>query len=129
MELTFSSPKLGEIPLFGDPAAVELVEHVVMETSPTGPTPVRLNQYQVYLHCAGLLSTRPGVSRLQVGFIGTQDGANFCPILAFYECSGPQQEWIVSEAKRLHGRAAAAPPADIPPPEPGEPLTIDVEDE
>lgn len=70
-------------------------------------------QYRVFAQHANIATPE---HQLHVGFIGTQPGANFCPILAFYEFAYPQQQHIVEEAKRLHGNASPTPHVEVPPP-------------
>lgn len=100
---------------FHDSMAVELEPHVDMADSPTGPAPVEHNQYRVLVRSAAL-TDRPN-NRLQVGWIGKQAGANFCPISAFYKFHFPQQQWIAAQARKLHGSAASGDHVDVPPPD------------
>jgi hypothetical protein len=102
-----------------DPLEIRLVPHVATEikNSPTGPVEVEVefDQYLVYVHSVGL-AHRNKDQKLQVGIMSKRPGANFCPIIAFYEFHYPQQQFIVAEAKRLHGQATPAPHVEVPPP-------------
>jgi hypothetical protein len=110
---------------------VRLEPHRVTEVmdSPTGPVEVttEFDQYFVFVCGDALRAKGLASGRMQVGWIGKQPGANFCPILAFYKFHYPQQQWIADEAKRLHGAASPLPHVEIPPPEPDEPEELEDE--
>ena len=57
---------------------------------------------------------RIAAGSLMVGTIGRQDGANFCANSSFGLFAASQQEQIVSEVKRLHGKACPDPPVELP---------------
>ena len=100
-----------------DPITVSLVPHVGWDDSATIPGPVEHNQFLVYVHSEGLAHRNPD-KKLQVGIIGKQAGANFCPTNEFYGFTYPYQQQIAEEAKRLHGHASTKPHTDVPPPIP-----------
>lgn len=97
-----------------DPISVELVPHQDWDDKATIPGYVDHNQYRVYVHSEGL-AYRNKEKKLQVGWIGKQDGANFCPTNEFNGFVYPQQLWIAEEAKRQHGRASTARHDNLPP--------------
>lgn len=72
-------------------------------------------QYRVFVHGDRIAQFNAGQRYLCVGYIGTHAGANFCPIATFYRFVLGQRDWIVSEAKRLHGAASPEPITDVPP--------------
>lgn len=94
---------------------VKLVPYVgQMEVdTPAGPMmqDVEHDQFRVYVH-----NQRLPQGKIQVGLIGKHAGANFCPILSFYQFTYPLQQRFAAEAKRLHGNAATTPHVDVPPP-------------
>lgn len=50
---------------------------------------------------------------LHVGFIGRQPEANFCENPSYRLFSAEQRDFILSEVRRLHGDASAAPPVEL----------------
>ena len=102
------------MPLISDPMTVELVPHLGWDDKATIPGWVEHNQYLVYVHSEGL-AYRNAAKKLQVGIIGKQAGANFCPTNEFNSFTYPHQQWIAAEAKRLHGNASDKPHENLPP--------------
>lgn len=63
------------------------------------------------------LKKRNTEGKIHIGWIGTQEGANFMPTSEFYEVLGAaNQEQVVAEVKRLHGSANPASHTELPPP-------------
>lgn len=98
-----------------DPMEVKLERYRVWEENAAIPGWVEFNQYRVFVYSEGL-AYRNEAKRLQVGLIGTQDGANFCPTGEFESFVFAHQQWIAAEAKRLHGKASSEPHIPLPPP-------------
>ncbi len=102
-----------------DGMEVRLEPHREMDDKSPIPGMLEHAQSRVYVYCEGFKTTRHKFrndeGRLQVGWIGTQKGANFCPINAFYEFTNLQKEWMANEAKRQHGHASDKPHVEVPP--------------
>lgn len=98
---------------------VSLVRHLIREETPVGSAEIDAKQYKVIVESEFIKGThhrlRNDTGRLQVGIIGAQKGANFCPLQEFGEFTPEQQKVIVAEAKRLHGQASGEPPHELPP--------------
>lgn len=96
---------------FEEIMTVELVPHDVRvpRQSIVGPTEevISYDQYQVFVKSA-LIDGRE--SRIHVGYIGKQKGANFCHVNALkIYFFGEQRKWIAEKAKELHGHASPEP--------------------
>lgn len=98
-----------------DPMTVELEPHRDWDDKATIPGWVDHNQYRVYVYSKGLLH-RNEEGKLQVGWMGKQDGANFCPLPELDNFTPAHRIWIGDEAKRLHGSASTKPFVELPPP-------------
>lgn len=97
-----------------DPMTVELVPHLAWDDKATIPGWIEFDQYLVYVHSEGL-AHRNKDKKLQVGIIGKQAGANFCPIPELDSFTYAHRVWIAEEAKRLHGNASPLPFVEVPP--------------
>lgn len=71
--------------------------------------------YMVFIEHEALHKRTPSC-KVHVGYIGMQTGANFAPLPPFTEILGSKnQEQVIAEVKRLHGRASPERPMDLPP--------------
>ena len=74
---------------------------------------ISFNQFRVLVECS--LPEYAG-KQVHVGYLGKQDGANFCALPLLYKFYGPQRDWIAEQAKKLHGKASTEPWQEVPPP-------------
>lgn len=97
-----------------DGLEVKIAPHTAIDTSTSVPCEVTFAQYQCWVKSEAL-KKRNETGMLMVGYIGTHDGANFCPTQEYYGFGYKHRTYIVDEVKRQHGRANPEPPVDVPP--------------
>jgi len=101
--------------LLSDPMKVKLERHRDWDPTAAIPGWIDYNQYRVFVYSQGLAYRNPAC-RLQVGWIGTQAGAQFSPIGEFENFVEAHKQLIESEAKQIHGNANPLPHTALPPP-------------
>jgi hypothetical protein len=108
-----------------DDLTVTITRHTAWDDNLAIPCEVTFDQYQVWVTSDSLKYRNP-LGKLMVGYIGIQDGANFCPAQEFYGFGYKHRRLIVDTAKQQHGHASPDDPVDVPPHfEPGDGEEID----